>query len=118
MAAQGVQRLVAVSNSGMIRDAADGPITRFVAKPILSRLLREGWADMARMEDIIRATDLDWTLMRPPMLTDGPRTGTYRTAVDHTIRGGNRISRADLADGILRVLADPASVRTAVALAN
>jgi putative NADH-flavin reductase len=118
MDAQGVRRFVAVSNSGMIRDAADGPLTRFVVKPILRRLLREPWADAARMETVIRASDLDWTLVRPPMLTDGPHTGRYRSAVEHTVRGGIRISRADVADAVLRALVAPSSARTAVAVGN
>ncbi|WP_163509639.1 NAD(P)-dependent oxidoreductase [Fodinicola acaciae] len=118
MAAHGVRRLLVVSNSGMINDAADGPLTHFVVKPLLSRILREGWADMARMEEVVRATRLDWTILRPPMLTEGPRTAAYRTAVNHTIRGGNRISRADLADALLRYLPDAGSIRQAIAIAN
>src|SRR5947209_1751710 len=113
----GTRRLVVVSNSGII-DGGDGPVTRFVAKPILRRVLRHTWNDMRRMEDLVRASELDWTLMRPPMLTNGARTGTYRTAVDRTVRGGVRLSRADLADGILRAIADPSLVRAAVAIAN
>jgi putative NADH-flavin reductase len=89
-----------------------------VVKPILRGLLRHPWADMRRMEDIVRDSDLDWTIMRPPMLTDGRGTGSYRTAVDRNVRGGIRVSRADLADGILRCLADPGSIHTAVSIAN
>ena len=113
----GTRRLVAVSNSGMIT-TGDGPVSRTVAKPILRRLLRHTWADMRRMEDLVRATELDWTIIRPPMLTGGARTGTYRTAFDRDVRGGIRVSRADLADAILRCLADPAFVHATVSIAN
>jgi putative NADH-flavin reductase len=113
----GVRRLVVVSNSGMVT-TGDGPVTRMAAKPILRRLLRHTWDDMRRMEDLVRASELDWTIVRPPMLTDGRRTGTYRFALDRNVRGGFRVSRADLADGILRCLADPALVHTAVSVAS
>jgi putative NADH-flavin reductase len=113
----GTRRLIVVSNSGMFTDG-DGPVSRLVAKPILRRLLRHPWADMRRMEDVVRDSELDWTITRPPMLTNGPRTGSYRTAADRNVRGGIRVSRADLADGILRCLADPGSIHTAVSIAN
>ncbi|HJP73902.1 MAG TPA: SDR family oxidoreductase [Pseudonocardiaceae bacterium] len=113
----GTRRLIVVSNSGMVT-TGDGPVSRIVAKPILRRLLRHTWADMRRMEDVVRASDLDWTILRPPMLTDGKRTGAYRTALDRNVRGGIRVSRADVADAILRCLADPALVHATVSIAN
>jgi putative NADH-flavin reductase len=89
--------LIVVSNSGRIT-VGDGLLTRLIVKPILRRLLQHTFADMRRMEDLVRASELDWTIVRPPMLTDGRRTGAYRTAINHNVRGGMRISRADLAD--------------------
>jgi putative NADH-flavin reductase len=117
MHGDGTRRLVAVSNSGIL-DTGDGPVTRYLAKPILRRVFRHTWGDMRRMEALVRASDLDWTILRPPMLTDGRRTGSYRTANESAVRGGIRLSRADLADGILRALAEPKFIGAAVALAN
>jgi putative NADH-flavin reductase len=111
------RRLVAVSNSGMFTDG-DGPMSRLVAKPILRRLLKHPWADMQRMEDIVRDSGLDWTIIRPPMLTNGRRTGSYRTAVDRNVRGSIRVSRGDLADSILRCVVDAGSIHTAISIAN
>ncbi len=93
MRAEGVQRLVVVSASGMHIDDGDGPLTRLVVKPILNTVLKHSFADLRRMEGLVRASGLEWTILRPPMLTDGPRTGTYRSAVDHNMRGGIRVSR-------------------------
>ncbi|MDP9796047.1 putative NADH-flavin reductase [Catenuloplanes nepalensis] len=118
MRRHGVRRLAVVSNSGMHVDNQDGPFTRYVVKPILKRVLAHAYADMRRMEDLVAATGLDWTIVRPPMLTDGAHTGRYRTELGRNVRGGNRISRADLADALLRCLADPRTVRTTVAVAN
>ncbi|GAB7042380.1 MULTISPECIES: NAD(P)-dependent oxidoreductase [Catenuloplanes] len=114
----GVRRLAVVSNSGMHVDDRDGPLTRYVVKPILKRVLAHAYADMRRMEDLVAATELDWTIVRPPMLTNGAHTGRYRTELGRNVRGGNRIARADLADALLRCLADPRTVRVAVTVAN
>jgi putative NADH-flavin reductase len=111
------RRLVVVSNSGMFTDG-DGPMSRLVAKPILRRMLKHPWADMQRMEDVVRDSGLDWTIIRPPMLTNGRRTGSYRSAVDRNVRGGIRVSRGDLADSILRCVVDAGSIHTAISIAN
>jgi putative NADH-flavin reductase len=117
MADAAVRRFLVVSNSGMVTDG-DGPVSKYVVKPILWRFLRNPWTDMGHMEEVVRASGLDWTIIRPPMLTDGPRTGRYRTAVDRNVRGGNRVSRADLADCLLRSLPDRDTIGTAIAVAN
>ncbi|MCP2347909.1 NAD(P)-dependent oxidoreductase [Nonomuraea roseoviolacea] len=117
MAAEEVRRLVAVSASGFVREG-DGPLTRLVAKPILSRVLRHAFADMRRMEDLVRASRLDWTIVRPPQLTEGPRTGSYRSAIDRNVRGGVRVSRADLADCVLRCLDERGPLHAALAIGN
>jgi putative NADH-flavin reductase len=117
MKAHGVRRLVVVSNSGMIVDG-DDPLSRYLVKPVLRQVLKHPWADMARMEEVVRASGLEWTIARPPRLTDGPRTDAFRTAVETNVRGGATVSRADLAALVLRCLADPATAGQAISLAN
>lgn len=118
MGKAGTRRLLAVSNSGMIIDAGDGPVVRLVGKPILQRVLKAPYADVARMDGEVRDSNLDWTLVRPPRLTDGPPTGRYRTSLDRNIRGGRSITRADLATGILRMAGDPATIHGEIFIAN
>jgi uncharacterized protein YbjT (DUF2867 family) len=89
---------------------------RLLAGPLLRRLLGGLYADMAIMEDTIKRSGVDWTILRPPWLTDGPRTGTYRQAKDSNLRRGSRISRADLADAILASLDDPDTVTATIAI--
>lgn len=117
MNAQDVHRLVVVSAAGFHTEG-DDLFTRVVLKPIVKRLLRHPFADSAGMEKVVRASDLDWTIMLPPRLLDKPGTGTYRTAKDRTVPRGFRVARADVADCALRCLTDPGSVRAAVALAD
>jgi len=75
--------------------------------------------DKTRQEAIIRASDLDWTIVRPGALTNGPRRGHYR----HGPRVGHwlwtvRISRADVAAFMLDQVTDSRYVRASVGLAN
>jgi uncharacterized protein YbjT (DUF2867 family) len=73
-------------------------------------MFRAHYADLARMEDVVRASGLDWTVSRPPKLTDKPLTGRYRTAIDRNVRGGFSISRADVAHHMLACLDLPETV--------
>lgn len=101
----GVHRLVVVSAAGF-HTTGDGLFVRSLVKPVLGRVLRHSFADMAAMEEIVRASALDWTIVLPPRLTDGPRTGRFRSAVDRTVRGSFSITRADLADAVLHAVTD------------
>ena len=105
----GVRRLAVVSASGAFHGPGDGFVTRTIAKPILQRVLRHPFEDTRAMEDVVRASGLDWTLARPPRLLERPRTGRYRHAVDAFVPGGIQIGRADVADYLLRSLDDPAT---------
>ena len=111
----GVRRFVVVSAAPIAGyDKDDQPLYRFVVRPLLWTIFRRVYEDMALMEEEVRRSDADWTIFRPPRLTDKPRTGRYRTALGRNVPGGNSISRADLADAILHRLEDPDSVRTAI----
>ena len=104
----GVRRLVAVSASGAFIEPTDPFVTRVIAKPLLQRLLRDAMADTRRMEGEVWASTADWTLVLPPQLTNRPGRGRYRRMIDQNV--GRSIARADVADAILAVLADPATI--------
>src|SRR5215212_6601162 len=61
-------------------DPGDGFFMRNLFGPLVKAALRKHYADLALMEDVLRDSDLDWTIVRPPRLTDGLLTGIYRTA--------------------------------------
>jgi putative NADH-flavin reductase len=117
MQACGVHRLLAITGS-MVTDAGDGPIARYMGKPLTRRLLRHTYADFRHAEDEIRASDLDWTILRPPSLTNKAALGSYRTAIDRNVRRGLTISRADLAAHMLILLDDTTTVHKHVFIAN
>jgi uncharacterized protein YbjT (DUF2867 family) len=118
MAKSGVRRLITVSGS-IVTDVGEGPVMRYVVKPLARRTaLRHVCADMRRAEDEIRASDLDWTIFRPPRLTGKPAAGTYRTGFDRNLPRGFTISRADLAACMLALLDDPATGHRHVCIAS
>ena len=66
----------------------------------------------------MRASGLDWTIIRPPRLTDKPLTGTYRTKRDENMHANFAVSRADVADLILRVVPDADTRGAAIYIAK
>jgi putative NADH-flavin reductase len=99
-------------------DEGDGFVMRHALTPMIKAILRKHYADLAEMEDVLRASGLDWTAVRPPRLTDKPATASYRTALGRNIRGGITISRADVAHFMLAALDRPETVHQAVGIAN
>ena len=75
-------------------------------------------ADATAMEEILMKSGLDWTIVRPPQLTDKPRTGTYRVREGHLPRFGFTISRADVADYMIKAVEDRSSIKKIVGDCN
>jgi len=75
-------------------------------------------ADSAAMEDVFEKSALEWTMVRPPELTNKPYTGRYRVREDHLPRFGFKISRADVANFMIRAVENRASIRKVVGLSN
>jgi putative NAD(P)-binding protein len=100
MADLGVRRLVVTSPYGMV---AKQP--RLIA-PLLRRLLAAPFADAAAMEQLIFASDLDWTVVRLPQLTDQPARGRFRTSRELFTKGPYPIARADAAAALLDIAED------------
>jgi putative NADH-flavin reductase len=114
----GARRFVQISGS-VVADEGESPYMRYLLKPMVRRtFLRHVCADMRAGEDEIRHSNLDWTIMRPPALTDKPAAGTYRMAIDRNLPRGFQVSRADLAACMLALLDDPATVHRHVGIAN
>jgi putative NADH-flavin reductase len=113
----GTRRLVVVSGTGPF-DEGEGPGKRYVIKPIGRLFLKNVFADFVAMEEIVRASGLDWTILRPSRLTDKPLTGHYRTRRDLNLRRNFTVSRADVAHLILAVSGDSETYRHAIYIAS
>ena len=108
-----VKRVVMVSTAFLFRDSIIPPTYLF------GRLFFPAIViDAEGMERIIRASELDWTIVRPPQLTDKPFTGRYRVREGHLPRFGFNISRADVADCFLKAIEDQASVKKTLGVSN
>jgi len=113
----GTRRLLALSGS-IAADGGEGLFLRYLLKPLARRtFLRHVCADMRQAEAEVARTGLDWTVVRPPQLTDRPATGKYRTAAERDVPRGFRVSRADLASYMLLLITDQTTVRKHVAIA-
>lgn len=84
MDAAGVKRLVAVSAAAPYI-AGDDPLSRFVAKPLLERMLKANNVDTRAMEEVVRASSTDWTLLRPSRLVAGESRSNYRRRLDQAV---------------------------------
>jgi putative NADH-flavin reductase len=103
MDASGISRLILLSNFGVFGESGRGVGTATMALLVKS-FLRATLEDHRRALDELSSRDLEWTAVRPLALTDGARTGAYRVVERGLPRGGTRISRADVADFMLKQL--------------
>ncbi len=117
MSSAGVDRFVGISALPVTPRNEVGVIQRRFVFPILHQFFGESYLDMARMEQLLRVSDIGWTVLRPPRLTNGRALGRYRSAIDGHLPHAEKISRADLAQAMLDVLDDPNAVRATIAVA-
>lgn len=109
-----VRRLICISACGL----EPGPLwQRLIAKPILWSVFKEMYSDLVRMEAVVERSPSDWTILRPPTLTNGPRTGQYQVALNKHLHRILFISRADVANFIVSHLSDIATYCAKVEIA-
>jgi len=104
----GVTRLVWLSSFGVgdtFRDAS------LLQKVMYRTLLRDIYRDKEAAETILRESGLDWTIVYPTGLTNGPAKGAYRAEARIAMKGFPTISRADVADFLLRAVRDDGWLR-------
>ena len=95
MGAAGVRRLVALTGFG----AGDSyPAVTALQRPGFKLVLGRAYDDKGEQERMIRASDLTWTIARPGVLRNGPKTGRYRVLVEPERWRNGLIRRADVAD--------------------
>ena len=108
-----VRRVVVESVAFLFRDSIVPPAY------LLGRLLFPTIvADSAAMEGVFEKSALEWTMVRPPELTNKPYTGRYRVRENHLPRFGFKVSRADVANFMIRAVEDRTSIRKVVGLSS
>ncbi len=117
MKAGSVKRLVMTAGAG-VGDPEDEP--KFMNKLmsfLLKLMAKNVLADMSKAVEMVRSSDLDWTVVRLPMLTDDPKTGKVKVA--YVGKGmGSRIARSDIAPFLLDQVEDRTYLRQSPAISN
>jgi len=111
MTQEGVKRLVFTSAYGVGETIRDVPT---IPRIFIKTLLRAVYADKVTGDNLIRQSPLDWTLVHPTTLTNGPRTGTFQAGERLALKGFPKISRADVGAFLVQQLQDPTYVRKSV----
>jgi putative NADH-flavin reductase len=111
----GARRLICVSAAGAY--ITGDPDTGWLIKAVLPRVFAAPFADVREMENVIRHSGLDWTIVRPVRLVNRPGTRRYRVRPDFPPPAGRTIARADVAHFIAAVLTEDAWLHEAPAVA-
>jgi putative NADH-flavin reductase len=114
MVKHGVGRLICVSAAGAF--IREDPEANPLVKAILPRIFARPFADVREMERVVRASALDWTLVRPTRLVNGPGTGEFRIRDQYPPPGLTKIARADVAQFMIGALTQPGYLREAPAI--
>lgn len=117
MEQHGVKRIICISASALEISPVIPWYVRLVARYVIQKLLKHMYADLHRMEAIVKESSADWTIIRPPQLTDKPLTANYRTAVNRFLKNCLQISRADVAHYMVSNLINQEIYRATVEIA-
>lgn len=117
MQRQGTRRLVISAGAG-VGDPQDAPgLFNHLMNFLLKTVAKNVYLDMQKTVDLVRASTLDWTVVRVPMLVDGSQTGSVKAG--YVGKGmGPRITRADMAAFLLRQVEENGYVRQSPAISN
>ncbi|MCX6048604.1 MAG: SDR family oxidoreductase [Chloroflexi bacterium] len=114
MRQKGIKRLIVISSLG-VGDSKNQ--VGWLFKLIMWTFLRKVIRDKEEQEKIVQASGLEWTIIRPGGLADGPRTGHYKASLDPSFMA-SRVVRADVAEFALKELTDPIYLRKTPAITS
>lgn len=113
----GVKRLVCQSTLGTFESRAN--LNFFWKRIMFGLLLKPVYLDHHLQEHMVRASGLDWTIVRPGAFVDGPATGDFREGFGADERRLKlKIPRADVAAFLRRQLSENRYLRRAVAVSH
>jgi putative NADH-flavin reductase len=109
----GMRRAIIISTAFLFKDSIIPP-TNLVGRLFFPDVV----ADATEMESLFQKSGLDWTLVRPPRLTNRPRRGRYRVREGHLPSFGFTISRADVAAFMIKTAENRAFIQKVVGISN
>lgn len=117
MQAHGIRRLICLTTLGAHESRAN--LNFFWKWIMFGVFLRPAYKDHEMQENLVRASGLDWTLVRPGSFTDGPLTGAFKENFGcEAGRLSFKISKSDVADFLNRQLTENRYIGRAVAISN
>ena len=116
MAKTGVMRFMAVTSGGT--NPNHDPNLPFIFENVFKRIYASIYQDQMRMEKVIMASNVNWTIVRPAALTDDPLSKRYRFAEGFALPGGRQTARADVAHFMINHLQDTAVFKRGIAIAT
>lgn len=117
MQKHGVSRLICQSTLGAHESWEN--LNFFWKRIMFGFLLRPVFLDHELQESLVRASGLNWTIVRPSAFADGPATGLFKENFSSLERNLTlKIARADIANFLNRQLSDNRYARRAVAISN
>ncbi len=115
MQANGVRRLIATSMLGVGDSKGNAPL---YARLLVSTFLRGADKDKLAMEAEVAGSGLDWTILRPAILTDDGATGDVHVLPEGTDEKAHKITRADVAEFMVQQLSDTNYLHQSIVIAN
>jgi putative NADH-flavin reductase len=106
-----IRRVLVLGSCGVDSTASTPWYLSLLAKIVVQPLLFSLYVDTARMEGLLEMSDMDWTVVRPPLLTNRPGTSRYRVGIGQHLQNVTSIARSDVAEAMLRMANDPATSR-------
>lgn len=110
MKKQKVKRILFLASFGVNEDIF------YPEKLFIRTVLKNIFADIPRQEKLIKESGLDWTIIHPARLVNTPKTGVYKSAEHLPIGLFSKISRADVADFILKEIEASMSIRKTITM--
>jgi putative NADH-flavin reductase len=113
----GIKRLISLTGAGVAQPGDEPKLINKFISLMLNLFSKDTIIDSSEHAHLVRASELEWTIVRVPMLTDSVRTGNIRVGMVG-INDGMRIARLDVAAFMLKVLEDGAHMREAPVISS
>ena len=113
----GIKRAFFISASAIEISPVLPFYVKLAAKYIVQKILRHMYADLRKMEAEIKESNTNWTIIRPPRLTNQPATGHYRYSINSFLPNCLKISRADVAHFIISNISNEATYKSTIEIA-
>jgi len=108
----GVQRLIVMSSAGILGNDSHPLFGKVIVPMFLGHVFR----DKRKQAELVRESGLEWVIVRPPRLTQAPKTGKYQLTSGRP--GSSSVPRADVADFMLKLLKDKSYDKQLPAIAS